>query len=138
MTGWITTIAWQAATIDETYINALLIQSLVTLNYPQYIPHPWHATLISYGIVALAVLVTTMGARIFPKVEAMTLVLHVIGFFAILITLVYLAPKNDPEEVFGTVINGGGFTTYGQSWLVGSVTVMFTFIGMLKTYKNDY
>jgi len=96
----------------------------------RYIPHPWHATLISYGIVALAVLVTTMGARIFPKVEAMTLVLHVIGFFAILITLVYLAPKNAPEEVFGTVINGGGFTTYGQSWLVGSVTVMFTFIGI--------
>lgn len=129
MTGWVTTIAWQAASIGESYINAILIQALVQLNYPDYQPHAWHGTLISYGLIAMSVLVTTMGAKIFPKVEAMTLVLHVTGFFAILITLVYLAPKNAPSDVFKVFINGGGFSTDGQSWLVGTVTVMFTFIG---------
>ena len=73
--------------------------------------------------------VTTIGGRIFPKFEAMALVLHIIGFFAILITLVYLAPKNSPKEVFQSFLNGGEFSTDAQSWFVGTVSVMFTFIG---------
>ncbi|MCJ1350701.1 MAG: hypothetical protein MMC33_000682 [Icmadophila ericetorum] len=130
MTGWVTTIAWHASTIGKNYLNASLIQALAELNYPNYVPQKWHAILIFYAIVALSVAVTTLGAKVFPKFEAVTLILHIVGFFFILVTLIYLAPKNSLSDVFQVFINGGGFTSNAQSWLVGSVSVMFTFIGI--------
>ena len=130
MTGWVTIIAWQASVASTTLLNAETIQALVALNNPQYEVHRWHGTLIFYAIMALALLVTTYLGRLFPKLEAVVLVLHVTGFFAILITLVYLSPKSDRSEVFQSFTNGGGFSADGLSFLIGSVSIMFTFNGI--------
>ena len=133
LTGWTTTIAWQAATASTTFLNATLVQALVALNYPDYNFQKWHATLIFYAIIAVALFTTTYLGRLFPKFEAIVLVLHIVGFFAILITMVYLSPKAAPSDVFGLFINGGGFSTDAQSFLVGTVSVMFNFIGMISS-----
>lgn len=122
-------IAWQASVASTTFLNATIIQALVVLNHPEYEFQRWHGTLIFYAIIALALFVTTYLGRLFPKFEAIALVLHVTGFFAILITLVYLSPKSDRSVVFQSFINGGGFSTDGQSFLVGAVSIMFSFIG---------
>ena len=129
LTGWTTTIAWQAATASTTFLNATLIQALLALNYPDYEFQRWHGTLLFYAIIAVALFTTTYLGRLFPKFEAMVLFLHIIGFFAILITVVYLSPKSATSDVFGVFINGGGFSSDAQSFLVGSVSVMFIFIG---------
>ena len=129
VTGWVTTIAWQASCVGSTFLVASTIQALAELNSPDYSPKVWHAIMIFYALVAISVLVTTIGARVFPKFEAIVLVLHIIGFFAILITVVYLGPKNPGSEVFQTFVNGGSFKTNGESWLVGTVSVMFLFNG---------
>lgn len=122
-------IAWQAAVASTSFLNATIIQALVALNYPDYVFYRWHGTLLFVAITALALFVTTYLGRLFPKLEAMVLVLHVTGFFAILITLVYLSPKSDKSDVFQSFINGGGFSSDGQSFLVGSVSFMFLFNG---------
>ena len=129
MTGWVTTIAWQASSVGTSYLVSNTVQVLAELNHSEYSPQVWHATMICYALVGLSVFVTTVGARVFPKFEAVVLVLHVTGFFAILITVVYLAPKNPASEVFKKFINGGGFRSDGESWLVGAVSVMFLFNG---------
>ena len=82
-----------------------------------------------YALVATSILMNTIGARVFPKFEAIALVLHVTGSFAILITLLYLSPKNSASDVFNVFINGDGFETDAQSWLVGTVSVTFLFNG---------
>ncbi|MCJ1313396.1 hypothetical protein MMC25_007074 [Agyrium rufum] len=130
LTGWITTVAWQAATASTVYLNATIIQALVVLNYPHYDYQRWHGTLIFYAIIATALFVNTYMGRVFPKFEALVLVLHVAGFFAILITLVYLSPKTASANVFQHFINGGGWDTDVESFLVGTVTSMFAFIGV--------
>ncbi|ORX96239.1 putative GABA permease [Clohesyomyces aquaticus] len=129
-TGWVTAIAWQAAAASCTFINATLLLTIVSVNYPSYGMQMWHAVLVFYAIIALAVFVTTYLGRIFPSIEAMVLVLHIVGFFAILIVLVYLAPKTPSEVVFHTVINGGGFSSNAQSIMVGAVTLMYNFNGV--------
>ena len=129
MTGWVTTIAWQASCAGTTFLVSLTIQALAVLNNSGYTPRVWHAVLVVYALVAFSVLVTTVGARVFPKFEAIFLVLHIIGFFAILITVVYLAPKNPASEVFNNFVNGGSFDTHGESWLVGTVSMMSLFNG---------
>ena len=137
MTGWVTTIAWQASCVGTSFLVSTSTQALVELNYPGYKPHVWHATLMFYALISLSVFVTTAGARVFPKFEAIVLTLHVAGFFAILITIVYLAPKNSASKVFHNFINGGEFETDAQSWLVGTVSVMFLFIGRCCTNHSS-
>lgn len=129
VTGWVTTIAWQASSASTTFLNATIIQALLTINYPNYNFQAWHTVLIFYAIIAFAILITTYFGNVFPKFEAMVLVLHVAGYFAILITLVYLSPKSPPQDIFQAFVNRGGWTTDGQSFLVGTVTVCFAFIG---------
>jgi choline transport protein len=130
VTGWLSVIAWQAATASAAWLNAGIIEAIAILNYPNYTPKPFHGVLIFYAVIAVALLMNTYFGRIFPKFEALALFLHIAGFFAILIVLVYLSPKASPSDVFHTFINGGGFSTYGQAFMQGSVAFMFAFLGI--------
>lgn len=128
LTGWILVIAWQAACASVTWINSTIILGLVQVNYPGYVTETWHGTLIFYAVIAVAVLINTYLGRLFPWLEAVAFIVHILGFFAILIVLVYLAPKNDPKAVFQDFTNFGGHTDV-QSALVGAVTLMYMFNG---------
>jgi choline transport protein len=105
-----------------------MIQGLAALNYPSYVFERWHGTLILYGIIFLSLFVNTYLARILPEIEAVVLLLHVIGFFVVLIPLVYLAPPGSAHSVFGTFTNDSGWSK-GLSFCIGLATSMFSFIG---------
>jgi choline transport protein len=62
-------------------------------------------------------------------VENVILVLHITGFFAILIPLWALAPRNSAEMVFTQFTDGGNWGSIGLSCLVGMLGPVFTFIG---------
>ncbi|PSN60576.1 hypothetical protein BS50DRAFT_604565 [Corynespora cassiicola Philippines] len=102
MTGWVTTIAWQAACASTIWVAASIIRPF------------WHGILIFYAIVAVSVLFTTALSRIFPSLEAFVLVLHVLGFFSFRLTYLYLALKRHHQ------VNA-------QSVLVRAVTIMWAF-----------
>lgn len=129
LTGWITVIAWQAATGSAVLLCGQMIQGLAVLNFPDYVPQRWQATLIFYAVITLTLFVNTYLARILPKIEALILVIHIVGFFGILIPLVYLAPKGNTSDVFNSFFNLGEWQTKGLSFFVGAVTTMFAFIG---------
>ena len=59
----------------------------------------------------------------------MILILHIVGFFAILIPLTYLAPHANAHDVFATFINVGGWDTQAYSFFVGLVGSAFAFVG---------
>lgn len=64
-----------------------------------------------------------------PKFEGALLVLHIVGFFAVLIPLLTLGPKGDTHEVFTTFTNSGGWKTQGLSFCIGIMGSVFSFIG---------
>ncbi|KAF2842005.1 hypothetical protein M501DRAFT_998239 [Patellaria atrata CBS 101060] len=130
VTGWIITIAWQAAVAALSWLASNMIVSLASFNYPDYGVQHWHATLIFYAIIVLGILVNTYLGRIFPTLESFAFLIHCIGFFVILVVMVYLAPKTPSKEVFDNYINGGGFSTTAQSVFVGSIPVAFGFNGI--------
>lgn len=130
ITGWVTTIAWQAFCASTTWINSMLLLAIVTNSNPSYEMKDWHAILVFFALVGLSIFVNTFLGRIFPSIEAMVLILHVVGFFVIMIVLAYLAPKTDPSIIFGTFINGGEFSSQTHSVLIGAVSLMFTFSGV--------
>lgn len=64
-----------------------------------------------------------------PRFEGFILVLHIIGFFAILIPLVTMADHGNANEVFTDFLNLGGFPSQGLSFFVGMVGCIFAFAG---------
>ena len=106
-----------------------MIQGLLILNYPDYVSYRWHGTLLFYAIVLVSLVINTWLARLLPKIEALVLIVHVVGFFCILIPLVYLAPHGSAESVFATFRNDGGWSSTGLAFFVGLSTSMYSFIG---------
>ena len=106
-----------------------MIQGLLVLNYPAYEFHRWHGTLLYYAIIVVSLFVNTYLAQQLPKIETLVLALHVMGFFAILVPLVYLAPHGTAKDVFATFGNSGGWPSTGLSFFIGLTTSMFAFIG---------
>jgi amino acid transporter len=129
MTGWMTVISWHAALASAAFLAGGMIQGLLVLNYPTYSFERWHGTLLFYAVIVCSLFVNTYLARLLPSIESVILILHVIGFFCILIPLTYLAPHHSAKEVFATFANEGSWSSTGLSFFVGLATSMFGFIG---------
>ena len=68
-----------------------MIEALIQLNHADYVPELWHGTLLFWATVIVAVFINTVTSTVLPKIEAFILVVHVIGFFAVLIPVVYVS-----------------------------------------------
>ncbi|MCJ1361288.1 hypothetical protein MMC16_000386 [Acarospora aff. strigata] len=129
ITGWLTVGGWQAAVASGGFLTGTLIQGLIALTVPSYNPKSWHGTLLFWAVIFFAVFINTIVSSLLPKFEGLILILHIIGFFAILIPLVYLGPHGSADEVFTTFLNGGGWPTQGLSFFVGLIGNVFAFVG---------
>ena len=127
--GWITTIAWIATLATGGFITGTTIQGLIVLNYPNYNYLPVHGTLLTWAVLLVAVFVNTVVGSLLPKIEGVILVLHVLGFFAIMIPLVYSAPHSTASAVFTTFLNEGMWPTQGISFCVGIIGAVASFVG---------
>ena len=112
------------------YVAGTLVQGLLILNHPGYDYQRWHGTLLFYAVIAFSLFINTYLGRLLPQIESMMLFFHILGFFGVLIPLVYLAPHQSAKEVFTTFYNGGDWSTTGLSFLVGLVTAMDSFPGL--------
>lgn len=129
LTGWISTMAWQAAAATGLYLAGTVIQSLVSFNFSTYSSTNWQATLMLYAVLLLTVVANTVLIRILPAIEGLVLVFHVLGFFGIIIPLVYLAPISSNEFVWTEFLNLSQYKSDGVSWIIGQSTIALLFIG---------
>ena len=132
LAGWLTVIVWQALTAAVAYISGTLVQGLLILNYPGYDYQRWHGTLLFYAVLAFALFINTYLGRLLPQIESMMLLFHILGFFGILIPLVYLAPHQPANEVFTNFLNLGDWSTTALSFFVGLITATNSFPGRLE------
>jgi choline transport protein len=110
------------------YFGGTMIQGLLVINYPSYNLQRWHGTLLLFALILFSLFFNTFLASHLPKVEGSVLILHIVGFFAILITLVYLAPHGSPYDVFVKYLTLGGYSP-GVSFFVGLTTAVVAFLG---------
>ncbi|KAK4870531.1 hypothetical protein LT330_004879 [Penicillium expansum] len=127
--GWLTVIGWQATFATSCYLVGSLVQGLVVLTHSTYEPQRWHATLMFWAVVLLSVAINSLGGQVLPRFEGMILILHILGFFAILIPLTYMADHGTSKEVFTQFLNMGEFPSQGLSFFVGMVGCIFSFAG---------
>ncbi len=72
------------------YICGTQIEAVIQLNNPDYVPQRWEGTLLFWAAIVFAVLINTVFGKLLPPIEALMLVIHVLGFFAVLVPLVYV------------------------------------------------
>ncbi|EKG21164.1 Amino acid/polyamine transporter I [Macrophomina phaseolina MS6] len=129
MTGWTCVIGWQCMAASGGYLGGTLIQGLLVLNYPGYDFQRWHGTLIYFAVIAVAFFTNTVTKPLLPIIELFFLVFHILGFFALVIPLVVLAPHASAKEVFATFYDGGNWRSDGLSFFIGLTVTMFAFVG---------
>ena len=71
----------------------------------------------------------TWGAKLLPGIEIVSVVFHMAGFVITIVPLWVLAPKNSASDVFGGIVNGGGWSNAGTSFFVGTITILFSNLG---------
>lgn len=106
-----------------------MIQGLIALNNPDYVPQGWHGTLLVIAVTAFCIIFNTILAKRLPMVEGIVLIIHILGFFAVLIPLWVLAPRASASDVFTTFLNFGGWSTTGLAFMVGLLSPVYTLIG---------
>ncbi|KAH8750375.1 putative GABA permease [Hyaloscypha finlandica] len=129
MTGWLCVWGWLSGIAGVCFFTAQLIEALIILNHPTFVPQPYHATLLIIAVAAFSIFFNTFLAKKLPLVEAILLLIHIAGFFAILIPLWTLAPRANAKDVFTTFHNGGGWNSEGTSALVGILTAVISLTG---------
>ncbi|KAI9367357.1 amino acid/polyamine transporter I [Aspergillus egyptiacus] len=129
ITGWLTAIGWQCAIVTIAMLAGTIIQGLVVLNDPGYDFERWHGTLLVIAITTFSILFNTFLAKKLPLIEALILIIHIVGLFAIIIPLWVLAPRNNAKAVFTEFNNGGGWNSDATATLVGFSTTITSMIG---------
>lgn len=128
--GWLTSIAWIAVLATGSVFVGTIWQGLIILDNDSYQPQKWQGTLLCWAVLAVAVFINTVVSGLLPMIEGIILVLHVLGFVAVIVPLVYLSPHGSAASVFKTVLNEGGWPTQGMSYCVGFIGNVATFVGM--------
>ena len=105
---------------------------MAALNYPDYTVQRWQGTLILYAVVLFAFFFNTVLARLLPFAEGTILAIHVLGWFAILISIIVMGPHHTNAEVWGTFYNLGGYESSGVSFFVGLIGPVFAFMGLVS------
>ncbi|CAG8956651.1 hypothetical protein HYFRA_00011962 [Hymenoscyphus fraxineus] len=128
ITGWMTVLGWVSATATASFFASSLIQGLVILCNPSYEAERWHGTFIYWAVILLTLSVNTIFSKVLPAFEVTVLILHVLGFFAVLIPLVKLAPHTNSSEIWGTFLNSG-WNTMGLAFFIGLQGVAAPLVG---------
>lgn len=129
LSGWLSALGWQAFVAVAAYQAGNLILVLATLQSPEYTPERWHGTLITMAVCVLAVLFNAFCAKLLPSFEGAVLVLHLVGFLAVIVPLWALAPKASAADVFTNFENNGGWSSVGAACIVGQLSASSAFIG---------
>lgn len=89
MTAWLTTLAWQAISVMCSYLVATLLQGIIVLAHPTYVPLAWHTVLLIWAFALFTTFINSTTSRILAKLEAFILILHLAGFFGVLVPSMY-------------------------------------------------
>lgn len=129
MTGWLCAIGWQVYLAGVCFMVGSIIQGLIALNVEDYEWHSWHATLLTIAVITFAVGFNTLLAVRLPLLEGIALILHIAGFFAIIIPLWVMAPRASTHDALFKFTNNGGWSSTGLSAMVGLTAPLSVLIG---------
>lgn len=128
--GWMTSLGWIASLAGSVYVCADLVRVCVNITYPDLVFTSWQIFLILLGLFLLTILLNTMGTRVLPTLEVVSLIGHTVGFIVFIgIFWGMCRPLNGGGEVFLDFQNNGGWTNYGTVCLLNQASIIWSMLG---------
>ncbi|KAF2664356.1 putative GABA permease [Microthyrium microscopicum] len=125
MSGWLSTMAWQAATASSGTLIGGIIQALISLNNPNYASPPWQLFLLAIAVMLSINLFNIYGGPLLAPMGNPMMFLHVALFVVIIAIFWALGPTVSAREVFVELSNTGGWSSIGLALCVGQVSAIF-------------
>ncbi|KAI0977179.1 amino acid transporter [Xylaria arbuscula] len=131
LTGWLALTGWQSLVASTSYLTGTLIQGLILLTHPSYMEamKPWHGTLLFWGIVLVSFIINSSVGTTLARFEGIVLILHILGFFAVLLPVTLLGTPGTSASVFHSWLNLGNWQNQGLSFSIGILGNVFAFLG---------
>ncbi|KAJ6787680.1 hypothetical protein PWT90_08378 [Aphanocladium album] len=130
LTGWSSTLAWQAGNALGLFLVGTLIQGIIGLNNPSYEAKNWHGTLLVVAVACTTVLANIFGSRIIPHTQNAIFALSLLAFVAFLVPIWVNAPMADSQDVWGKFVDSGDWGNLGLSVMVGQLPAIAAFQGI--------
>jgi choline transport protein len=130
MVGWLGVLGWQTAAATVSYLSAKQIQGLITLNNPSYVPQAWQGTLLIWAVLAICLVFNTFFSKKLPLIEGLIVVLHVAGFFAVIIPLWVMGDRSSSGDVFTLFQDNMMWGSVPLSTMVGLIGAASCFVGI--------
>lgn len=123
-------MGWQVWVTGLCFVMASVIQGLIVLNNPdRYVYQAWHGTLLTIAVVMFALAVNALlGVRL-PAIQRVFIVLHVVGFLAIVITLWVMAPHGNAKDTLLHFTSTSGWDNTGLASMIGVVNPIGSLCG---------
>ena len=129
MQGWITWFGWVSLLAGVANTTAYMLQSLIVVNNPSYVPERWHLTLIIFALVIFQGLMNVYTFWIIPWIELMAGILHILMFIIFVAVLTSLSSRHKSEWVFFNRETQSGWNNSYVSWNLGLLTPTWGFVG---------
>jgi len=103
--------------------------SIIILNHPTYVPKHWHGTLLIWAVLSICLVFNTFFSRKLPLVEGIIVVLHVVGFFAVIVPLWVMGDRTTSDHVFTQFQDNMNWGSVPLAVIIGLTGAASTFIG---------
>jgi choline transport protein len=130
MVGWLGVLGWQTAAATVSYLAGKQIQGLIKLNNPDYILKAWHGTLLIWSVLAICLVFNTFFSKKLPLVEGVIVVLHIAGFFAVIIPLWVMGDRSTASGVFTSFQDNMMWGNLPLAVIIGLTGASSTFVGV--------
>ncbi|KAF4551665.1 Amino acid permease-like protein 10 [Elsinoe fawcettii] len=127
--GWLAVLGWESCMTLVGYVGGQQFQSLIALLDPSYHPSAWHGTLFTMAVTTFSVFCNIFLVRKLPLLEGLMFIIHIGGFFFIIVVLWVMGPRSDASVVFTEFDNQSGWPSLGLATLVGITPPVVTLIG---------
>lgn len=128
--GWLGVLGWQTAAATVSYLSGKQIQGLIKLNNPDYEPKAWHGTMLIWSVLVICLIFNTFFSRLLPLVEGVIVVLHVAGFFAVIIPLWVMSDRSHASGVFTSFEDNMMWGNLPLAVIIGLTGASSTFVGI--------
>jgi choline transport protein len=120
LTGWLVVLAWQSSMVGASYGAAMQIEAIIALANPDYLIKGWHGALLTMAVASFGIFLNVYLIRKLPFLEGIGMVLHVLGFFAFVVVLWVMGPRDsNAEQIFTSFQDNNGWGSIGLATLVG-------------------
>jgi len=117
-------MSYQAGNASGFFLAGTIIQCLAMVNYPSYDAPNWQSTMCVLAVVIVSGVFNIWLSNFFPVLNNISMVLHIMGFVAIVVVLWVLAPHAPADAVLLTFTNEGGWSSMGTSLMVGQISAI--------------